>query len=231
MTSPKRRRSAREARRRRAAAEQLARRIGIPLRCVGAFTSSKLPDAQAMQGSVTSLYTALLCGANFVLHAAGWLEAALTIGYEKLVLDADHLGAVHTPPGGLPLDANALAMDAFREVDPGGHFFGLLPHPLQLRDRVPRMRDRGYGLLRELVRRRKQGFDDARQREMEGDPARLPGPDARSRHRRGAQGVHGQKEGVHARYLAFGRAPGPLRSPVCSSASRPSSNRPAFPPW
>ena len=124
MTSPKRRRSAREARRRRAAAEQLARRIGIPLRCGGAFTSSKLPDAQAMQGSVTSLYTALLCGANFVLHAAGWLEAALTIGYEKLVLDADHLGAVHTLPGGLPLDANALAMDAFREVDPGGHFFG-----------------------------------------------------------------------------------------------------------
>ena len=90
----------------------------------GAFTSSKLPDAQAMQESVTSLYTALLCGANFILHAAGWLEAALTIGYEKLVLDADHLGAMHTLLGGLVVDSDTLAFDAFREVGPGNHFFG-----------------------------------------------------------------------------------------------------------
>jgi len=106
------------------AAAQLARRIGIPLRCSGAFTSSKLPDAQAMQESVTSLYTALLCGANFILHAAGWLESALTIGYEKLLLDADYLGAVHTFLKGLSLDANARALDAFEEVGPGNHFFG-----------------------------------------------------------------------------------------------------------
>ena len=106
------------------AAAQLARRIGLPLRCSGAFTSSKLPDAQAMQESVRSLYTALLCGANFILHAAGWLEAALTIGYEKLVLDADYLGAVHTLLGGLPVDSGALAFDAFKEVGPGNHFFG-----------------------------------------------------------------------------------------------------------
>ena len=106
------------------AAAQLARRIGLPLRCSGAFTSSKLPDAQAMQESVTSLYTALLCGANFVLHAAGWLEGALTIGYEKLVLDADYLGAAHTFLKGLPIDFDELAFEAFQEVGPGGHFFG-----------------------------------------------------------------------------------------------------------
>ena len=77
-----------------------------------------------MQESVTSLYTALLSGANFVLHAAGWLESALTIGYEKLVLDADYLGAAHTFLKGLPLDKNALALNAFEEVKPGAHFFG-----------------------------------------------------------------------------------------------------------
>ena len=103
---------------------QLARRIGLPIRCSGAFTSSKIPDAQAMQESVTSLYTALLCGANFILHAAGWLEAALTIGYEKLMLDVDYLGAAHTFLKGLPVDTNTLAFDAFEEVGPGGHFFG-----------------------------------------------------------------------------------------------------------
>ena len=105
------------------AAAQLARRIGLPLRCSGAFTSSKLPDAQAMQESVTSLYTALLCGANFILHAAGWLEAALAIGYEKLMLDADYLGVVHALLNGLPVDSGALALDAFEEVGPGNHFF------------------------------------------------------------------------------------------------------------
>ena len=77
-----------------------------------------------MQESVTSLYTALLCGANFILHAAGWLEGALTIGYEKLVLDADYLGAAHTFLKGLSVDVDELAFDAFREVGPGGHFFG-----------------------------------------------------------------------------------------------------------
>ena len=44
------------------AAAQLARRIGLPLRCSGAFTSSKIPDAQAVQESATSLHTALLSG-------------------------------------------------------------------------------------------------------------------------------------------------------------------------
>ena len=105
-------------------AAQLARRIGLPLRCSGAFSSSKLPDAQAMQESVNSMNTAILCGANFVLHAVGWLEAALTIGYEKLMLDADYLGALHTFVQGLSTDENALAMSAFTEVGPGNHFFG-----------------------------------------------------------------------------------------------------------
>ena len=37
----------------------------------------------------------MLGGANFVLHAAGWLEGGLTMGYEKFVLDADQLGMWH----------------------------------------------------------------------------------------------------------------------------------------
>ena len=54
----------------------------------------------------------------------GTPEAAHTIGYEKLVLDADHLGAVHTLLGGLTLNSESLALDTFREVGPGNHFFG-----------------------------------------------------------------------------------------------------------
>lgn len=105
-------------------AGQLARRVGLPIRCSGAFTSSKVPDGQAMMESVTALHAAVLSGANFVLQSAGWLEGALTMSYEKLVMDADYLGAMHRFLGGLQLDDEAFAMDAFAEVGPGGHFFG-----------------------------------------------------------------------------------------------------------
>jgi trimethylamine--corrinoid protein Co-methyltransferase len=103
---------------------QLARRLGVPLRCGGSLTASKTADAQAAQESADSLMPALLCGANFILHAAGWLEGALVMGYEKFVLDTDHLGMMHVFLNGLALDDNAFALDAFREVGPGNHFFG-----------------------------------------------------------------------------------------------------------
>jgi trimethylamine--corrinoid protein Co-methyltransferase len=103
---------------------QLARRLGLPLRCGGALTAAKLADAQAAQESADSLWPALLGGANFILHAAGWLEGGLVMGYEKFALDCDHLGMMHRLLGGLALDDNAMAMDAFREVGPGKHFLG-----------------------------------------------------------------------------------------------------------
>ena len=103
---------------------QLARRLGLPLRCSGAFTSSKIPDGQAMQESTMSMFAAVQCGANFILHAAGWLEGGLTMGYEKFVMDADFCAALHVWMRGLPVDDDTLALDAFREVGPGKHFFG-----------------------------------------------------------------------------------------------------------
>lgn len=103
---------------------QLARRLGVPLRCGGALTASKIADAQAMQESADSLWPALLGGANFVLHAAGWLEGALTMGFEKFVLDCDHLGMMHTLLAGLPIDDDHIALAAHREIGPGKHYLG-----------------------------------------------------------------------------------------------------------
>ena len=103
---------------------QLARRVGLPLRCSGAFTSSKLPDGQAMTESAMSFIAALQCGANFILHSAGWLEGALTMGYEKFMLDLDLCGSAATWLKGVSLDEEQFAMDAFVEAGPGKHFFG-----------------------------------------------------------------------------------------------------------
>jgi trimethylamine--corrinoid protein Co-methyltransferase len=103
---------------------QLARRLGLPLRCSGNFTTSKLPDAQAMAEGTMSMLAAVHSGANFVLHAAGFLDGLLSMSYEKFVMDTDFCGALHTYLDGVVVDENALALDAFREVGPGSHFFG-----------------------------------------------------------------------------------------------------------
>ncbi len=103
---------------------QLARRVGLPLRCAGAFTASKIPDGQAMAESTMSMMSAILCGTNFVLHSAGWLEGGLSMGYEKFVMDADFCGALHRYLEGVSLDDDEFALDGFHEVGPGKHFFG-----------------------------------------------------------------------------------------------------------
>lgn len=104
---------------------QMARRLGLPLRCGGSLTASKIEDGQAAYESADSMHSTMLAGSNFTLHAAGWLEGGLATGFEKLVMDADRLGSYQKILNlGLESDENAFARDAYQEVDPGGHFLG-----------------------------------------------------------------------------------------------------------
>jgi trimethylamine---corrinoid protein Co-methyltransferase len=107
----------------------LARRLGVPFRSGGSLCASKLPDAQAAFESAATLQPTILGGVNFVLHAAGWLEGGLAIGYEKFVLDCDQLGMMATFVKGLDLSDNGQALDAIRDHEPGMHFLGT-PHTL-----------------------------------------------------------------------------------------------------
>ncbi|MCG6884575.1 MAG: trimethylamine methyltransferase family protein [Silicimonas sp.] len=103
---------------------QLARRLGLPYRSAGSFCGSKLPDAQAAYETANSLNMGLLSGVNFMLHAAGWLEGGLVASFEKFVMDADQLGILHRMARGVDVSEDAQAMDAIREVGPGGHYLG-----------------------------------------------------------------------------------------------------------
>lgn len=103
---------------------QLARRLGLPFRCGGHYTASKIADAQALQESADSMTPGLLAGANFIFQAAGWLEGGLTIGYEKFIIDADRCGMMQRMLDGLTIDDNALGAEAFQEVGPAGNFLG-----------------------------------------------------------------------------------------------------------
>lgn len=104
---------------------QMARRLGLPLRCGGSLTASKIEDAQAAYESADSMHSTMLAGANFVLHSAGWLEGGLCVGFEKLIMDADRLGSYQKILSqGLDVSEDAFARDGYEEVPPGGHFLG-----------------------------------------------------------------------------------------------------------
>ncbi len=105
-------------------AKALADRLGLPFHSVGALTASKVPDAQAGYESQAQLMGAALAGVNFIIHATGCLEGLLTTGYEKIVMDADRCAAMQRFVGGVDFSEAAQAMEAFHEVEPGGHFLG-----------------------------------------------------------------------------------------------------------
>ena len=102
----------------------LARRLGVPFRSGGNLCASNVADAQAAYESAATFQPTILAGVNFVLHAAGWLEGGLTVGYEKFILDLDQCGMAGVFVNGVDLSPNGQAIDAIRENGPGLHFLG-----------------------------------------------------------------------------------------------------------
>jgi trimethylamine---corrinoid protein Co-methyltransferase len=102
---------------------QLARRLGLPYRSSNANAANSL-DAQAAYESVFSLWGAIMGGVNFLMHGAGWMEGGLQASFEKMALDSDLLAMVAEFLKPLKVDEAELALEAMREVGPGGHFFG-----------------------------------------------------------------------------------------------------------
>jgi len=101
---------------------QLARHIGLPWRsATGA--ASNMADAQGATETVMALWGAVLGGATVTVHAAGWLEGGLTLGYEKFILDIEALQTIAEMTRRDAADDDALGFDAIADVSPGGHFF------------------------------------------------------------------------------------------------------------
>ncbi len=67
---------------------------------------------------------AFLAGANFVEHAAGWLESGLVACYEKFIVDIEMLRMLQEEFTPLEIDEASLAYGAHQEVGHGGHFLG-----------------------------------------------------------------------------------------------------------
>lgn len=93
---------------------QLARRLGIPARGDGGVTSSNVDDAQAGYEASRATVASVTSGADFILHAAGWLEQGRCISFSKFereqqAISKMHRGEIQPFPPPIPLDAEILA--------------------------------------------------------------------------------------------------------------------------
>jgi trimethylamine--corrinoid protein Co-methyltransferase len=103
---------------------QLARHYRLPFRTGGGLTSSQACDAQAAYESLMTLLPTFLAGANFVMHAAGWLEGGLVSCFEKFIVDIELLRMLRAEFTPLEISPDTLAFGAHEEVGHGGHFLG-----------------------------------------------------------------------------------------------------------
>jgi len=103
---------------------QLVRKYRLPMRSSGMLCGAKTVDAQAAYESVQTMWPVLLCGANYVMHSAGWMEAGLAASFAKFVLDAEQIEMFYKFGQGPQFDDLEDALRAVREVGPGGHYLG-----------------------------------------------------------------------------------------------------------
>lgn len=105
-----------------AAGAQMAQFYRLPFYATAGMSDSNVIDAQSgYESSITSLLCAL-AGANFIHDAAGLMEFALTMSYEKLVVDNEILGMVMRAVRGIDVNEETLAFDVIKHIGPGGHF-------------------------------------------------------------------------------------------------------------
>jgi len=102
---------------------QLARKYNLPFRSSNVSAANSM-DAQSAYESTMALWGAISGGTNFIMHGAGWMEGGLSASFEKFVMDVDLLQMMATYLEGIEITEATLALDAIKDVGPGGHFFG-----------------------------------------------------------------------------------------------------------
>ena len=102
----------------------LARKYKLPWRTSGFHVGSKLNDAQAGYEANMLMHAAILAGANYIWHSAGWLEAGLTCGYSKFATDCEQLVGWYKYAGGLPSTISRKPWRRSARWGPHGHFLG-----------------------------------------------------------------------------------------------------------
>ncbi|MGB7317643.1 MAG: trimethylamine methyltransferase family protein [Planktotalea sp.] len=109
---------------------QMARFYDVPWRTSNTLGGSKTFDAQAGYESASTMMAVLMSGANYIWHSAGWNEAGMHCSMAKFVVDAEQCAMGYRMAQGVNWDDFEDAMQAVRDVGPGGHYLGH-PHTLE----------------------------------------------------------------------------------------------------
>ena len=110
------------------ATAQLGRRVKLPVR-TSAVNASPAVDAQSTYETGFSLWAAIMSHSHLIAHATGWLEGGLSASMEKIVVDAEMLRGWAEILKPVDFNDDDIALDAIKDVAPGGHFFGS-PHTI-----------------------------------------------------------------------------------------------------
>jgi len=109
---------------------QMARFYDVPWRSSNMLGGAKTFDAQAGYESATTLMAVLHAGCNYIWHSAGWNEAGMHCSMAKFVVDAEQCAMGYRMAEGIRWDDFDEALQAVRDVGPGGHYLGH-PHTLE----------------------------------------------------------------------------------------------------
>jgi trimethylamine---corrinoid protein Co-methyltransferase len=100
---------------------EMGRFYGLPTWGYAGHSDSCTLDEQAATDATFSVFTALLCGTNLA-HDIGYLEAGMMSSPEMMLLCAENISMTRHFMGGVPLDADSLAVEVIDQVGPGGNF-------------------------------------------------------------------------------------------------------------
>ncbi len=104
-----------------AATNELADFYNVPLSMGAYATGAKRPDWQAGVENSLSAFMASIVGSDMLL-GAGLLHGSRIWSYEQLILDTEIDGIVRATLRGIPVSDATLALEAIREVGPGGDY-------------------------------------------------------------------------------------------------------------
>jgi trimethylamine--corrinoid protein Co-methyltransferase len=95
---------------------QLARRIGLPFRCSGMVTGSRVPDCRSGSERMMTAMAGWAAGAHVCLQGAGTLDSINSMSYEQFAIDAELWAYLKRLAARPAVNAGTLAVDVIASL-------------------------------------------------------------------------------------------------------------------